>query len=183
LWLYAEGEPANSGIGDAVSKTEPEETEFAGESSRPLAFGKIAGIFLILEPPLFGLLFWLAVSLANPVGDPFHDKIGVAFGVALSPLGLAASYGVGLLPSLIAGFAYSRSRRHIGGVGRRLLVAALIGAAVYLALFALFMIGLTGGLQHDYRLFTAYAADAGAISAFICACILEEFVAGAAPLP
>jgi hypothetical protein len=59
----------------------------------------------------------------------------------------------------------------------------MIGAAVYFVLFAVFMIGLSGGLQHDYLLFTGYAAASGAISAFICALILEEFVAAAAPLP
>ena len=156
---------------------------FAPRPPRPLSFGKIAGIFLVLGPPLFGPLFWLAVSLANPVGDPLHEKIGEAFGIAFSFFGLLASYAVGLLPSLIICTPFAKSRRHISSVGRRLLAAALIGAAVYFVLFALFMIGLSGGLQHDYFLFTGYAAAAGAISAFVCAFILEEFVAAAAPLP
>ena len=101
----------------------------------------------------------------------------------MSFFGLLASYVVGLVPSLIVAFVYSRSRRRSSSVGRRLLVAAMIGAAVYFVLFAVFMIGLGGGLQHDYLLFTGYAAASGAISAFICALILEEFVAAAAPLP
>jgi len=121
-----------------MSDTEPErnnfERAFSRQASRQIAFGKIAAIFLIMGPPIFGLLFSLAVSLANPVGDPLHDKIGLAFGIAFSFFGLLASYVVGLLPSLIAAFGCSKSRR-ITGLGLRLLVTALIGAAIYLLLF------------------------------------------------
>jgi len=112
---------------------EPEQNSFAGASSRQgtlrhLSFGKIAAAFLVVGPPLFGALFWLAVSLANPVGDPLHEKIGVAFGVAFSFFGLLASYAVGLLPSLIICTAFAKIRRHISAVGLRLVAAALIGA-------------------------------------------------------
>jgi len=162
---------------------EPERDNLARASSRRLSVGKIAAVFLILGPPLFGVLFWLAVSLGNPVGDPLHEKVGVAVGVALSPFGLVAAYAVGILPSLIIGFAHSRSRHHIRGVGRRFLVVAVMGPAVYFILFAVFMVGLSGGLEHDYRLFTGYAAAAGAVSVFFCAFILEMFVAEVAPLP
>ena len=151
-----------------MSNAGPEQDSFARTSSRQdpprqLSFGKIAAIFLILGPPLFGPLFWLAVSLANPVGDPLHEKIGEAFGVAFSLFGLLASYAVGLLPSLIICTAFAKSRRHISTVSLRLVAAALIGATVYFVLFALFMIGLSGGLQRDYFLFTVYATAAGAI--------------------
>ena len=171
-----------------MSNPEPKRSNFADVASRPpsprsISFGKITAVFLILGPPLFGLLFWLAVSLANRNSDPLHEKIYEAVGVALSIFGLLASYAVGLLPSLISALAYAKSRRHLSGVGHRFLAAVLIGAMVYLILFALFMIGLTGGLQHDYRLFTLYAAAAGAVSAFICAFILEEFMAWPAPPP
>jgi hypothetical protein len=153
------------------------------DRARRLSFAKIAGAFLILGPPLFGPLFWLAASLANPVGDPVHEKISEALGVAFSFFGLLASYAVGLLPSLIIALVYATNRRRIIGVGRRFLVAALTGAVVYFVLFTLFMIGISGGLRHDYLLFTGYAAAAGAISAFVCAFILEEFLAAATPLP
>jgi hypothetical protein len=171
-----------------MSNTEPQQNNLASASSRhaslkPLSFGKIAAAFLVVGPPLFGALFWLAVSLANPVGDPLHEKISEALGLAFSFFGMLASYAVGLLPSLIICSVFAKYRRHVSAVGSRFLVAALIGAAVYFVLFALFMIGLSGGLRHDYLLFTVYAAAAGAISAFICAFILEEFVAGATPLP
>ena len=104
-----------------MSNTEPGQNTFSRASShqaalRPLSFGKIAGIFLVLGPPLFGALFWLAVSLANPVGDPLHEKIGEALGIALSFFGLLASYVVGLVPSLIVAFVCSRSRRRISSV-------------------------------------------------------------------
>ena len=89
-----------------MSNTEPKQNNFASAASRhasphPLSFGKIAAAFLVVGPPLFGALFWLAVSLANPVGDPLHEKISEALGVAFSFFGLLASYAVGLLPSLI----------------------------------------------------------------------------------
>jgi uncharacterized membrane protein YeaQ/YmgE (transglycosylase-associated protein family) len=106
------------------------------------------------------------------VGDPLHDKIGLAFGIALSFFGLLASYIVGLLPSLIAAFGCLKSRR-ITSFGLRLLVTALIGAAIYLLLFSLFLPGLTGRNKHDWLLFTGYAAGAGAISTFFCALIVE----------
>jgi uncharacterized membrane protein YeaQ/YmgE (transglycosylase-associated protein family) len=168
-----------------MSDTEPERNNFERAfsrqgSSRQIAFGKIAAIFLVVGPPTFGLLFWLAVSLANPVGDPLHDKFGQAFGIALSFFGLLASYVVGLLPSLIAAFGCSKSRR-ITGLGLRLLVTALIGAAIYLLLFSLFLPGLTGRNKHDWLLFTGYAAGAGAISTFFCALIVEYFSGVATP--
>jgi len=174
-----------------LSQIEPEQNNFARASARrvslrQISFGKIAAIFLVLGPPLFGLLFWLAVSLGNPVGDPLHEKLGVAFGIAFSFFGLLASYAVGLLPSLIIGFAYSRSRRRISAVGVGLIVAVLIGATVY---FLVFLLGLgvldTGRMlnsfsgsrtEHDLWLFTFYAAGAGAVSAFFCSFIAENFL-------
>jgi hypothetical protein len=122
------GESANSGV---IAKMEPEQNHFAAEPSRQVRFGKIAAIFLIIGPPSFGALFWLTVSLANPVGDPLHEKIGEALGVAFSFFGLLASYAVGLLPSLVIGFAYSRSRRYVSAIRHRFGIGALIGAAVY----------------------------------------------------
>ncbi|MGC1354566.1 MAG: hypothetical protein WA851_02005 [Xanthobacteraceae bacterium] len=106
-----------------MSNTEPGQNTFSRASThqaalRPLSFGKIAGIFLVLGPPLCGALFWLAVSLANPVGDPLHEKIGEALGIALSFFGLLASYVVGLVPSLIVAFVCSRSRRRISSLAR-----------------------------------------------------------------
>jgi hypothetical protein len=166
-----------------MSNTEPEQHSFARSSSRqvalrPISFGKIAAAFLVVGPPLFGALFWLAVSLANPVGDPLHEKIGVAFGVAFSFFGLLASYAVGLLPSLIICTALARSRRHISAVGLRLVAAALIGAIVYFLVFVLGLDLLTAGkMDRAYWLFTFYAAGAGAVSAFICAFIAEHLLA------
>jgi hypothetical protein len=75
-------------------------------------------------------------------------------------------------PSLIAAFGCSKSLR-ITGLGLRLLVTALIGAAIYLLLFSLFLPGLTGRNKHDWLLFTGYATGAGAISTFFCALIVE----------
>jgi hypothetical protein len=166
-----------------MSNTEPEQNSFARATSRqvalrPISFGKIAAAFLFVGPPLFGALFWLAVSLANPVGDPLHEKIGIAFGVAFSFFGLLASYAVGLLPSLIICTALARSRRHISAVGLRLGAAALIGAIVYFLVFVLGLDLLTAGqMERAYWLFTFYAAGAGAVSAFICAYLAENFLA------
>jgi hypothetical protein len=165
-----------------TSNSEPEQNSFAGASSRQgtlrhLSFGKIATAFLVVGPPLFGALFWLAISLANPVGDPLHEKIGVAFGVAFSFFGLLASYAVGLLPSLIICSAFAKIRRHVSAVGLRLIAAALIGAAVYFLAFVLGLDLLTAGrMERAYWLFTFYAAAAGAISALICAFIVENFL-------
>jgi len=165
-----------------MSNPGPERNSFASATSRPtslrpISFGKIVAAFLVVGPPLFGALFWLAVSLANPVGDPLHVKISEALGVAFSFFGLLASYAVGLLPSLIICSAFAKSRRHISAVGMRLVVAALIGAAVYLLLFSVFLAGLGARMEHDWLLFTAYAAGAGAVSALICAFITENFLA------
>jgi small-conductance mechanosensitive channel len=164
-----------------LSETTPNPDSFDRVASRQLSFGKIAGIFLVLGPPLFGVLFWLLVSLANPNSDPFHEKTREAVGVALSIYGLMASYAVGLLPFLILTLVYARSRRHLSGVGRRFLVAALIGAVVYFIAFAILLIEISGGLDRDYRLFAIYATAAGAVSSFVCAFILEEFLTRAAP--
>jgi hypothetical protein len=166
-----------------MSNTEPEQNSFARTTSpqvslRPISFGKIAAAFLVVGPPLFGALFWLAVSLANPVGDPLHEKIGVAFGVAFSFFGLLASYAVGLLPSLIICTAFAKCRQHIRSTGIGLIVAALIGASVYSLVFVLGFDLLTAGrMEGAYWLFTFYAAAAGAVSAFICAFIAENFLA------
>ena len=111
------------------------------------------------------------------MGDPLHEKIGVAFGVAFSFFGLLASYAVGLLPSLIICSAFAKIRRHVSAVGLRLIAAALIGAAVYFLAFVLGLDLLTAGrMERAYWLFTFYAAAAGAISALICAFIVENFL-------
>jgi hypothetical protein len=138
-----------------MSNPEPEQNNFAGASSRQgtlrhLSFGKIAAVFLVAGPPLFGALFWLAVSLANPVGDPLHERIGVAFGVAFSFFGLLASYAVGLLPSLIICAAFAKG--HLSAVGVRLVAAALIGAAVYFLAFVRGLDLLTVGRPDGARL-------------------------------
>ena len=121
-----------------MSNARPEQSNLAGASlrqgtPRQLSFGRIAVAFLVVGPPLFGALFWQAVSLANPVGDPLHEKIGIAFGVAFSFFGIVASYAVGVLPSLIICTAFAKSRRQISAVGLRLIVAALIGAQFILS--------------------------------------------------
>jgi hypothetical protein len=97
--------------------------------------------------------------------------------MVLSLYGLSASYVVGFVPSLIAGFAYSRSYRH-KTIGRRLLVAALIGAAVNFLVCALVLRLIFGGrIETADWPFAAYAAGdaagAGAVSAFFCALIVE----------
>ena len=146
----------------------------------PLA-KSIRAIFLMVGPPTFGMLFLLAVSIAAPVGDPLHTKIHLALGITFSGFGLLFSYAVGLVPSLIASSAYATTRRHIGGFGHRLLVAAPIGAAVYfVASFVVLDVIDDGKLfsgggrtEHDLWLFTAYAAGAGAVSIVLSALIVE----------
>jgi len=167
-----------------LSQIEPEQSNFARAarqvSLRQISFGKIAAIFLIICPPSFGALFWLAVSLANPVSDPLHEKIVEALGIAFSFFGLLASYAVGLLPSLIIGFAYSKTRRHIRTIPYRLLAVALIGATVFYLPFVLLVLDMHNNgdrMKHDLLLFTFYAAGAGAVSAFFCAFIAENFLA------
>jgi uncharacterized membrane protein YeaQ/YmgE (transglycosylase-associated protein family) len=157
-----------------MSKTEPDRKDFARASPRQY-FGKVAAIFLIVGPPTFGLIFYLAGSIANPNADTLNRKISEALGVVFSFYGLFASYVAGLVPSLMAGFVYARSYRHKGTTGHRFLVAALIGAAVYFLVCSLVLYFLYAGrIDPDAWLFTAYAAGAGAVSALLCALIVEN---------
>jgi uncharacterized membrane protein len=116
----------------------------------------------------------LAISIANQNADTLYTKVDETFESFFSFYGLLSSYVVGFVPSLIVGFAYSRSFRHSTTVGQRLLVAALIGAALYFFVCALVLYFLFGGqIAADVKLFTAYAAGAGAVSALLCASIVE----------
>jgi hypothetical protein len=76
----------------------------------------------------------------------------------------------------MAGLVYSRSYRHKGTSGYRFLVAALIGAAVYFLVCSLVLYFLYAGrIETAARLFTTYAAGAGAVSALLCALIVEKY--------
>ena len=156
-----------------LSKIEPDRNNLARGSPRQYTFGKIAVIFLIVGPPTFVPLFYFLGDIATRNGDTIHAKIGEALGMVSSLYGLSVSYIVGFVPSLVAGFAYSRSYRH-RIIGRRLLVAALIGAAVYFLVSALVLLFVFGGrIETADWPFAAYAAGAGSVSAFFCALIVE----------
>jgi uncharacterized membrane protein YeaQ/YmgE (transglycosylase-associated protein family) len=159
-----------------LSKIEPDRNNLAQASPRQYSFGKIVAIFLIVGPPTFGLLFYLVGNLGTRNGETIHATIGESFGVVFSLYGLLACYVVGFVPSLIVGFAYSRSYRH-RTISRRLLVAAIIGAAVYFLVCALVLLSIFGGRMETDWPFVAYAAGdaagAGAVSAFFCALIVE----------
>ena len=158
-----------------LSKIEPDRKDFARASPSQYFFGKVAPIFFIVGSPIFGLLFSLETSIANHNADTLHTKISEALGMVFSFDGLFASYVVGLVPSLMAGFVYSRSYRHIGSTGHRILVAALIGAAVYFLVCSLVLYFIFAGrVETDAWLFTAYAAGAGAVSTLFCALIVEN---------
>ena len=160
-----------------MQRVAPENCQTRAQTPRAF-LGKIGAVFLIVEPPAFGLAFWLAASLGSPGSDTLHLRIQVALGLAFSFYGLLASYAVGVVPALIAGLTYSRIRRHFSGSGTRLGLAALIGAAVYFPISSL-AIGLVLGnrLGADWAFATFVTGDAafgGAISAFICALIVEN---------
>jgi hypothetical protein len=171
LLSRANWQPAD---GAALSSIEPDRRDLARVSPRQY-FGKVAAIFLIVGPPTFGLLFCLAISIANPNADTLFTKINEALGIAFSLYGLT-SYAIGFVPSLIAAFAYSKSYDHKRPIGPRLLVAALIGAAVYFLVCSLVLFFLySGRIGTGAWLFTVYAAGAGAVSAFLCALIVENY--------
>jgi uncharacterized membrane protein len=154
--------------------TEPDRKTFARASPRQY-FGKVAAVFLIVGPPIFGVIFYLVASIANPNADTLYTKVSEALGVVFSLYGLFACYVVGLLPSLMAGFVYSRSYRHKGAIAHRLPVAALIGAVVYFLVCSLVLIFLYAGrIEAGAWVFTAYAAGAGAVSTLLSALILEN---------
>jgi uncharacterized membrane protein len=138
-------------------------------------FGKVGPIFLIVGSPIFGLIFYLAMSIANPNADTLYTKISEALGIVFSFSGLFASYAVGGVPSLLAGFVYSRRYRHKGATGHRFLVAAFIGAAVcFLACSLVLFFLYAGRIETAAWPFAAYAAGAGAVSALLCALIVEN---------
>jgi hypothetical protein len=164
----------NLQVKSPLSKIEPGRKDVARASSRQYSFGKVAAIFLIVGPPTSGLLFYLAVSIANRNADTLYTKIGEAFGIVFSLYGLFASYVAGLAPSLMAGFMYSRSYRREATARHRFLVAVSIGAAAYLLACSLVLYFLYAGrIETDAWPFTAYAAGAGALSALLCALIAE----------
>jgi hypothetical protein len=160
--------------GARLSKFEPDRNNLALASPRQYSFSKIAAIFFGVGAPIFCLILGLAMSVrAN--GDPIHTKISEAFGGIFSFYGLLGSYAVGLVPSLIIGLAYSKSYRH-RAVGSRLLIATLTGAIFYFVVLLLVL--CAAYIQHaridiDGLLIGAYATGAGAVSAFLCALILE----------
>jgi hypothetical protein len=174
-----EGSYYRERIGDlqteaSLSKIEPDRDNFSRASPRQYSFGKIAAIFLIVGPPIFGPFFYFALDIpAN--GDPIHTKISEAFGSIFNRWALLSFYVMGLVPASIVGFAYSKSFRKT--IGYRPLVATLIGVVVYFLVCALVVsMILAGQFKPDWR-FAAYAtggaAGGGAISAFFCALIME----------
>jgi uncharacterized membrane protein YeaQ/YmgE (transglycosylase-associated protein family) len=157
-----------------LSRIEPDRKDSARASPNQYFLGKVGAIFLIVGSPIFGLLFSLAVSIANRNADTLYTKISQELGIFFSVYGLFSSYVVGLVPSLMAGLVHSRISRHIGSAGQRVLAAALIGAAVYCLVCALVLYFIYAGrVETDAWLFTIYAAGAGAVAALLCASILE----------
>jgi hypothetical protein len=158
----------------SLSEIEPDRDNCSRASPRQYSFGKIAAVFLIVGPPIFGPFFYFALDIpAN--GDPIHTKISEAFGSIFSPWALLSFYVMGIVPASIVGFAYSKSYRTT--VGYRPLVATLVGAIVYFLVCALVVsMLLPGQSEPDWR-FAAYAtggaAVGGGISAFFCALIME----------
>jgi hypothetical protein len=174
VWLLSRANWQPAG-GAALSKIEPDRKDFTRAYPRERFFRKAAAIFLLVGPPIFTPLFLLAISIANRNADTLFTKINEALGIAFSLYGLT-SYAIGFVPSLIAAFAYSKSYDHKRPIGQRLLVAALIGAAVYFLVCSLVLFFLYAGrIEPNAWLFTVYAAGAGAVSAFLCALIVENY--------
>jgi uncharacterized membrane protein len=160
-----------------LSKTEPDRNDFARASPNQYFFGKVGPIFLIVGSPIFSLLFFWAISIANHNADTLYTKNTEALGIIFSIDGLFTSYAVAGVPSLMAGFVYSRSYRHIRSTGHRFLVAALIGAVVDFVVCSLVLYFIYAGrVETDAWLFTAYAAGAGAVSTLLCALIVENLI-------
>jgi len=156
-----------------MSKIEPDRNDHA--SLRQHSFGKIAAIFLIVGPPTFSPLFYFVADLATRNGDTIHAKIGESSMMILGPYGLLTSYAIGVVPSFIVGCAYWKSYR-FRNFGGRLRLAALIGAAVdFVICAAIVLLAFGGEANWPFAVsVVAGATGAGAVSAFICALILEN---------
>ena len=155
----------------------------ARASSRTELF-KWGLIFLLVGPPIFGLLFYLATSAAHVGAPDFFEEISQVPEQVFSLYGLLASYLAGSIPSLIAALAYLRSTHNLRTTGRRLLVAVPIGAAVYFAACCLVLVFLFGDqIEASTWLFAAYAAAAGAFSTVVCALVVQFFKSTSARHP
>jgi hypothetical protein len=147
----------------------------APESPPKYSFGKGVAIFLIGGPPTFAPLFWLIVSLANHNSDTLSTKINEALSVVFSLYGLLGSYAVGTIPSLIIGLVCLANYHHITTIRGWLLFAGLVGAAAYFFECSIALIFVYGGrVQADAWPLAGFAAAAGAISACLCALIVEN---------
>jgi uncharacterized membrane protein YeaQ/YmgE (transglycosylase-associated protein family) len=152
----------------------------AGE--KQISFGKIVWAFLIAGPPTFAPIFYVVgVVVDSPAGTLF-TKLGEVLRIAFSLYGLLMSYAAGFFPALVAGFAYSfvdsASRRHNKTASYRFLRAALVGAVVYSLICVLALLTAYGGRVETVAwLYTVYAACAGAVSACLCALVVEIYLA------
>jgi hypothetical protein len=150
-------------------------------SEKQISFGKVVAVFLIVGPPTFCPVFYFVSAVATRNADTLLTKLNEALLVVFTIGGLLACYAVGFFPALIAGFmysfVYSTSRRHKKVVSHRLLRAALIGAVVYSLVCALALVSVySGRVETGTWPFTVYAAGAGAVSAFLCALIVEIYL-------
>jgi len=121
-------------------------------------------------------LFFLASDIANENADSFATKVGETFGMFRYFEGWLSAYALGLVPTLFASFAYSRARDQQTAVVHRLLIAAFIGAVISFCVCVLTMFLLSGGQIELFALqLSLYAAGSGAISAFVCALVMETY--------
>jgi uncharacterized membrane protein len=145
----------------------------AGMPPRSYSWLKVALTFLLVGPPISGILIVLAMSLFS-VGST-ASRANTAFDV-LNLYGLLASYVIGFIPSLIAGAIYSRAfHPQEATAGGRLRLAALVGFIVYfLASFLVLGVIFGDRIEASVWLLMAFAAVAGSISTSICALIVAD---------
>jgi hypothetical protein len=139
-----------------------------------ISFGKIVAVFSIVGPPIFTPIFYFASDVADLHAETLLTTLHEALLLVFTIYGLLVSYTVGFLPSLFVGFTYlftcSTSRRN---KKNRLLGAALSGVVVFFLACALALLSFNASRADGGWLLTAYAAGAGAVSAFLCALIVE----------
>jgi hypothetical protein len=147
-------------------------------NEKEIPYGKMLAVYLVAGPPPAALVFYSLINFANRNSDTVLTKINESIQMVFTPYGLLGTYSIYIIPSLLTYFGCSIAFMIATKERARILAAAFIGAFVHFGTGALVMVlGLYGGRPEPVIwLFTAFAGAGGAVSASVCALIVNIYL-------